>query len=311
LILVGVVALLAIGAWRKFSGSIRGKVSQQARTVATLEADPRSPVLPGGGLRVIQDICFAAGTLVATAAGPSPIERIHEGDLIWSRDEVSGDIALRPVLQRHVTPGQTLMTLVASAGSGDAETLRVTAAHRFWSTARGWVGAKDLGSGDRLWSLDGAPFEVVSQSSSLERQTVYSLDVDGYHTFFVGKQGIWVHNGPDPGLDCNGNPLPLGRGSTADPAKGTTLPRDLREQLAMQQAIANAGGGTQLPITMTDPRWPATDGWVKMQQNIEPGGSGGPVNVHYVYNPTTGQVDDFKIVMPGPRPQPPSPAGSP
>jgi filamentous hemagglutinin len=40
---------------------------------------------------------------------------------------------------------------------------------------------------------------------------------------------------------------------------------------------------------MTDSRWPAADGWVKMQQ-IENG-----VNVHYVRNTVTGAVDDFKF----------------
>jgi filamentous hemagglutinin len=40
---------------------------------------------------------------------------------------------------------------------------------------------------------------------------------------------------------------------------------------------------------MTDPRWPAQDGWVKMQQNIN------GIVIHYVYNTITGQSDDFKF----------------
>jgi hypothetical protein len=44
---------------------------------------------------------------------------------------------------------------------------------------------------------------------------------------------------------------------------------------------------------MTDPRWPAVDGWVKMQQIVEPGGQ--PVNVHYLYNTLNGRVSDLKI----------------
>lgn len=42
-------------------------------------------------------------------------------------------------------------------------------------------------------------------------------------------------------------------------------------------------------VPMSDPPWPAADGWVKMQQ-IESG-----VNVHYVRNTITGAVDDFKF----------------
>lgn len=74
---------------------------------------------------------------------------------------------------------------------------------------------------------------------------------------------------------------------------------DLREQLAIEQAMGSAAQGSKLPIRMTDPRWPASEGWVKMQQVIQPGGE--PINVHYLLNEATGAIDDFKIVLPGPR----------
>jgi RHS repeat-associated protein len=79
-------------------------------------------------------------------------------------------------------------------------------------------------------------------------------------------------------------PLSPSRGST-----GRTGPRDLKEQLAMEQVQANPGAGKKLPLQMNDPRWPASDGWVKMSQNVN------GVEVHYVENTTTGQVDDFKF----------------
>jgi hypothetical protein len=52
---------------------------------------------------------------------------------------------------------------------------------------------------------------------------------------------------------------------------------------------------------MTDPRWPASDGWVKVQQMVQSAGRDGPINVHYVYNTVTGAIDDLKIVLPGVR----------
>jgi hypothetical protein len=90
----------------------------------------------------------------------------------------------------------------------------------------------------------------------------------------------------------------LGRGSSASLAKGSSLARNLREQLAIEQAIADAAQGQQLPLTMGDPRWSAADGWVKMEQRLTPGGE--PINVHYVYNTITGAIDDFKIILSGP-----------
>jgi hypothetical protein len=99
---------------------------------------------------------------------------------------------------------------------------------------------------------------------------------------------------------------PLSRGSTASLAKGTTLPRNLREQLAFEEAMSNPRAGKQIPIQMTDPRWPASEGWVKMQLIVDQGGgpveilgAGGPINVHYVWNTIMGVADDFKIVIRG------------
>jgi RHS repeat-associated protein len=74
---------------------------------------------------------------------------------------------------------------------------------------------------------------------------------------------------------------------------GRTQPNDLREQLAMEQAQSNPQAGQQIQnIQMKDPRWPASQGWVKMRQNIN------GVEIHYVRNTVTGAVDDFKFAAP-------------
>ena len=85
--------------------------------------------------------------------------------------------------------------------------------------------------------------------------------------------------------------------SPADIAKGTTRARDIREQLAIEEAMANPSAGLQLGVVMNDPRWPASAGWVKMQQKV----GDGQTIVHYNLNTATGAVADFKIVMPGAR----------
>jgi hypothetical protein len=95
---------------------------------------------------------------------------------------------------------------------------------------------------------------------------------------------------------------PLGRGFTAKLAKGTRLPASFDEQIAIQQAMSHPEAGIRTGVKMTDPRWLGSEGWVKMQQMVKFGSEGRSVNVHYVFNPTTGAIDDFKIVMPGARP---------
>ena len=88
-------------------------------------------------------------------------------------------------------------------------------------------------------------------------------------------------------LPVNNNPS---RGST-----GRTEPVNLNEKLAMDQVKSNPSAGTQLSqITLKDPRWSASEGWVEMQQIVPT--SSGNVNIHYVYNPTLKIYDDFKYV---------------
>jgi hypothetical protein len=78
----------------------------------------------------------------------------------------------------------------------------------------------------------------------------------------------------------------VGRGST-----GRSQPLNLLEKMAMDQAREHPAAGTPVPVKggMNDPRWPASQGWVKMRQNHF------GVEVHYVRNTFTGQVDDFKF----------------
>jgi len=44
----------------------------------------------------------------------------------------------------------------------------------------------------------------------------------------------------------------------------------------------------KLPINMSDKRWPAKDGWMKMARNVN------GVEIHFVYNARTGKFADFK-----------------
>jgi len=78
----------------------------------------------------------------------------------------------------------------------------------------------------------------------------------------------------------------LGKGST-----GRMAPMNLKEQLAMKEVLSNPlQGAKELEsITMTDQRWLVQDGWVKMAKNVN------DVEIHYVYNKTTGAFDDFKF----------------
>ena len=81
-----------------------------------------------------------------------------------------------------------------------------------------------------------------------------------------------------------------GYGST-----GRTVPNTLTEQMAMHQVQSNPlNGATQVPLVMNDARWPATDGWVKMQSIVV--SSTEQTVIHFTYNEQTGEFDDFKFI---------------
>lgn len=85
-----------------------------------------------------------------------------------------------------------------------------------------------------------------------------------------------------PGVSC-GIVFPLGLGST-----GRTAPANLTEKLAMEEVMSDPKG-TNTGLTLKDPTWPASQGWVKMSQNVN------GVEIHWVENTITGAVDDFKF----------------
>lgn len=62
----------------------------------------------------------------------------------------------------------------------------------------------------------------------------------------------------------------------------------------MEQVKSNPlEGATELDnVVLNDPRWPATDGWVKMQNIVVT--SEGKINIHFNYNTETGATADFK-----------------
>jgi len=71
---------------------------------------------------------------------------------------------------------------------------------------------------------------------------------------------------------------------------GTKAATTLAERLAIEAAESNPAAGKVLQTTLNDARWPAAQGWVKMESR-----SAGGVVVHWVRNTVTGAVADFKL----------------
>ena len=136
--------------------------------------------------------CFVAGTLVLTANGVVAIEMIKAGDLVYSADVETLDVALKPVLETYIRETSTLIHITING-----EEIISTFDHPYYVKGKGFVNAGDLCIGCELIDNNGNAL-VVEQifREDLHEDTVdvYNLKVEGFHTYFVGNHKALVHN---------------------------------------------------------------------------------------------------------------------
>ncbi|MCE3019071.1 MAG: polymorphic toxin-type HINT domain-containing protein, partial [Pirellula sp.] len=178
-------------------------------------------------------MCFVAGTQVHTQNGMKSIETIKVGDLVLTRDENTPDSPnrYRPVTELFQTSPNRLLTIRYVVES-EVEELTCTGQHPFYvvrvdkgheasytsqlSNVEGSTNASEVASpstgqfcqadqleiGDELLLADGRHATIFyideQQAADGETFTTYNFSVDEYHTYFVGKLGVWVHNTGNP-----------------------------------------------------------------------------------------------------------------
>ena len=135
-------------------------------------------------------ICFPAGTLVHTSEGKVPIEEIKVGNEVFSFNPDSGEREIQPVQELFTTEPQHLFHI----HFGD-EIVSSTGKHPFWIPNRKrWIKAKDLVRGMQVLSLDNETITIDKISSEEISIITYNFTVAKNHNYFVGEQGILVHN---------------------------------------------------------------------------------------------------------------------
>lgn len=144
--------------------------------------------------------CFAAGTKVHTREGLKNIEDIVPGDEVKSMNTSTGEIAYKTVLNTHLNRFDPTGNVSLKDEIDGSEThLSVTAEHPFYHAQKGWVHASKLVKGDLLTEDEGNTLRVTSVTfdPNAPISTTYNLEVADYHTYFVGEDGVLVHNGQD------------------------------------------------------------------------------------------------------------------
>ena len=190
--------------------------------------------------------CFAAGTLVQTPSGPTAIERITKGQRILAFNH-DCDIVEANVLELQAHEDHELIKLQFWG-----DNLVTTKNHLFYIediNAFEYAGRLTIDSPLRDMRGGVRPVEYIGHAGN---GTVYNLTVNQYHTYLVGKHGIFVHNGGGKG---GGSPseadvVALSRATikiielvSEGPIEGFKVGTDVRENIFLNDTpVMNSDG---------------------------------------------------------------------
>lgn len=149
------------------------------------------------------NVCFVAGTMIASSVGLVLIEDIESGDMVYAHDPETGETALKEVVQTFRNEANELVHVTVNG-----EEIICTPTHPFYVPVKGWTAACELRAGDRLQLVNGE-YVVVEQVQHeiLESPvTVYNFEVSDFHTYYVGDTGVLVHNKCTPSNSKNYSP---------------------------------------------------------------------------------------------------------
>ena len=148
----------------------------------------------GSGYMVLDPDTYACGYMISggLSGEAMTIEQVHAGTIVQSFNPGTLAVSEKKVETTFVKQTSELIHI-----SLKNEMIDSTTNHPFYVLDRGFVKAKDLRAGDILCTVDG-DYVVVEQVQHeiLESPVnVYNFSVEDNHTYFVGKNGVGVHNG--------------------------------------------------------------------------------------------------------------------
>ena len=168
---------IALGITNKFGGGYISKAAEKF-------ADSLKKFVKSIGCN-----SFAADTLITTASGLLEIQSIQIGDKVLTYNEATGEREYNKVI--HVISSVKLKeTLSIELSNGGV--IKATPGHLIYVEGS-WVAAEDILPGQSLYSL-GESVTVTKVVASVDKVKVYNLTVEGNHNYFVGKDGVLVHN---------------------------------------------------------------------------------------------------------------------
>jgi hypothetical protein len=143
-----------------------------------------------------------------------------------------------------------------------------------------------LAAGERVRRHDGASLRITGVERRPGPQAVCNIEVQGEHAYEVSNLGLLVHNagaGNCQGGKEEGPKTP----STLD--KWSRKPESLQDQMTLE--AARKGAGNKIIDNLGDPEFKGMEKWEYKVKSAD----GKDSVVHYVRDPKTGELRDFKF----------------
>ena len=209
--------------------------------------------------------CFIAGTQVVTKDGNKNIEDIQVGDLVLAYDEETGEQEYKKVVRLFRNETKCWCTVsIKPENGGESFEIVSTPGHKYFlpdneesrdfgkplehsgyaKLSEKWISAESLKQGDKVLLSDGS-YGII-QSVEVTRlavpETTYNFEVEDFHTYYVGENGVCVHNadcgvggkGWEGDKDWRDNVKTVGRGGDILELKGGVPTQTQAEKLVMQ-----------------------------------------------------------------------------
>ena len=170
---------------------------------ASLTANIAGALIPGAtglglaaraGKAAKRSCCFVAGTQVLTEDGYKNIENVKLGEKLWAKDVETGEQDWKPVVKIFNEPDRGIYEIKLEGKDGFIQKVEATDDHPFYVVDSGWKTTIELNDGDYIETDGNDPMKVVSVVDEKRQALTYNFTVADFHTYYVTKKNVLVHN---------------------------------------------------------------------------------------------------------------------
>ncbi|WDE10482.1 polymorphic toxin-type HINT domain-containing protein [Thalassomonas haliotis] len=153
---------------------------------------------PGGSGKV-KACCFVAGTQVLTEDGYKNIEDIKFGEKLWAKNVETGEQDWKPITKVFNEPDRGIYEIKLESHDRFFQKIQATDDHPFYVIGKGWKTTIELMIGDQIETDGHDSMTVISVIDEKRQDLTYNFTVADFHTYYVTKRNVLVHNCGDSG----------------------------------------------------------------------------------------------------------------